>query len=68
MVDLDLKLNPGYNISLGQFRNGTLDFSQYMVNPYTYKNFELTEEPAEDPDPNAAESIAGYELKTPFGR
>ena len=58
----------GYKLSLGQFRNGTLDFSQYMVNPYTYKNFELTEEPAEDPDPNAAESIAGYELQTPFGR
>jgi hypothetical protein len=57
-----------YKLSLGQFRNGTLDFSQYMVNPYTYKNFELTEEPAEDPDPNAAESIAGFELKTPFGR
>jgi hypothetical protein len=58
----------GYKLSLGQFRNGTLDFSQYMVNPYTYKNFELTEEPTEDPDPNAAESIAGYELQTPFGR
>ena len=58
----------GYKLSLGQFRNGTLDFSQYMVNPYTYKNFELTQEPAEDPDPNAAESIAGYELQTPFGR
>jgi hypothetical protein len=58
----------GYKLSLGQFRNGTLDFSQYMVNPYTYKNFELTEEPAEDPDPNAAESIAGYQLQTPFGR
>jgi hypothetical protein len=58
----------GYKLSLGQFRNGTLDFSQYMVNPYTYKNFELTEEPAEDPDPNAAESIAGYELQDPFGR
>ena len=57
-----------YKLSLGQFRNGTLDFSQYMVNPYTYKNFELTQEPAEDPDPNAAESIAGYELKSPFGR
>ena len=58
----------GYKLSLWQFRNGTLDFSQYMVNPYTYKNFELTEEPAEDPDPNAAESIAGFELQTPFGR
>jgi hypothetical protein len=58
----------GYRLSLGQFRNGTLDFSQYMVNPYTYKNFEVTEEPAEDPDPNAADSIAGFELQDPFGR
>lgn len=58
----------GYKLSLGQFRNGTLNFSQYMANPYTYKNFELTEEPTEDPDPNAAASIAGFELKTPFGR
>ena len=58
----------GYKLSLGQFRNGTLDFSQYMVNPYTYKNFEVTEEPAEDPDPNAADSIAGFELQNPFGQ
>jgi hypothetical protein len=58
----------GYKLSLGQFRNGTLNFSEYMVNPYTYKNFEVTEEPAEDPDPNAAESIAGFELDDPFGR
>jgi hypothetical protein len=58
----------GYKLSLGQFRNGTLNFSQYMANPYTYKNFEITEEPTEDPDPNAAASIAGFELKTPFGR
>jgi hypothetical protein len=58
----------GYKLSLGQFRNGTLNFSEYMVNPYTYKNFEVAEEPAEDPDPNAAESIAGFELDDPFGR
>jgi hypothetical protein len=58
----------GYKLSLGQFRNGTLDFSQYMVNPYTYNNFEVTEEPAEDPDPNAADSIAGFELQDPFGQ
>ena len=58
----------GYELSLGQFRNGTLDFSQYMVNPYTYKNFEVTEEPAEDPDPNGADSVAGFELPSPFGR
>jgi hypothetical protein len=58
----------GYKLSLGQFRNGTLDFSQYMVNPYTYNNFEVTEEPTEDPDPNAADSIAGFELQDPFGQ
>jgi hypothetical protein len=58
----------GYKLSLGQLRDGTLDFSQYMVNPYTYDNFEITEEPAEDPDPNAADSIAGFELQDPFGQ
>jgi hypothetical protein len=58
----------GYKLSLGQFRDGTLDFSQYMVNPYTYNNFEITEEPAEDPDPNAADSVAGFELQDPFGQ
>jgi hypothetical protein len=58
----------GYKLSLGQFRDGTLDFSQYLVNPYTYNNFEITEEPAEDLDPNAADSIAGFELQNPFGQ
>jgi hypothetical protein len=58
----------GYKLSLGAFSNGTLNFTQNMVNPYTYKNFEVTEEPAEDPDPNAATSIAGFELDTPFGQ
>jgi hypothetical protein len=57
----------GYKLSLGQFREGTLDFSQFMVNPYTYKNFEVTKEPAEDLDPSAAYSIAGFELQNPFG-
>ena len=58
----------GYKLSLGQFRNGTLDYSAYLVNPYTYKNFEVTEEPAEDLDPNAAVSKAGFELQNPFGQ
>jgi hypothetical protein len=39
-----------------------------MVYPYTYKNFEVTEEPSEDPDPNAASSIAEFELDDPFGQ
>ena len=53
----------GYKLSLGQFRNGTLDFSQYMVNPYTYNNFEVTEEPAEDADPNAPIPLQVLNLK-----
>jgi anti-sigma-K factor RskA len=58
----------GYKLSLGAFSNGTLNFTQNMVNPYTYKNFEVTEEPSGDPDPNAAASIAGFELDNPFGQ
>jgi hypothetical protein len=58
----------GYKLSLGQFSNGTLNFTQNMINPYTYKNFEVTEEPADDLDPNAASSIAGFELDIPFGQ
>jgi hypothetical protein len=58
----------GYKLSLGQFSNGTLNFTQNMLNPYTYKNFEVTEEPDNDLDPNAAASIAGFELDIPFGQ
>ncbi|HYX56567.1 MAG TPA: anti-sigma factor [Nitrososphaeraceae archaeon] len=59
----------GYQLSLGQFNpDGTLTFKQYMVNPYTYKQFVVTEEPADDPDPNAASAIAGFELQNPFGK
>lgn len=34
----------------------------------SYKNFEVAEEPAEDPDPGAADSMAGFELQNPFGQ
>jgi hypothetical protein len=39
-----------------------------MVNPYTYTQFLVTEEPFEDPDPNGASVIAGAELVSPFGQ
>jgi hypothetical protein len=58
-----------YKLSVGEFsKNGTLDFTSNMVNPYTYKQFLVTEEPFEDPDPNAASVIAGAELVSPFGQ
>ena len=59
----------GYKLSLGEFgKNGTLQFDQQMVNPYTYTQFIVTEEPFEDADPNAAEAIGGAQLQAPFER
>jgi hypothetical protein len=58
-----------YKLSLGQFlENGTLNYNETLVNPYTYTQFIVTEEPIEDKDPNAADALAGTELQTPFGR
>jgi hypothetical protein len=58
-----------YKLSLGEFqKNGTLQFRETMVNPYTYSQFIVTEEPFEDTDPNAAAALAGADLQTPFGR
>jgi hypothetical protein len=58
-----------YKLSLGEFsKNGTLDFTETMVNPYTYSQFIVTEEPFEDTDPNAAAALGGVDLQTPFGR
>ena len=58
-----------YKLSVGEFsKNGTLHFTDTMVNPYTYTQFLVTEEPFEDPDPNAASVIAGAELVSPFGQ
>jgi hypothetical protein len=59
----------GYKLSLDEFsKNGTLDYTGAMVNPYTYTQFLVTEEPFEDPDPNAASVVAGAELVSPFGQ
>jgi hypothetical protein len=59
----------GYKLSLGQvLENGTIQFSQHMVNPFTYTLFYITEEPENDADPNPAEAKAGIELEDPFGQ
>lgn len=58
-----------YRLSLGEFsKSGTLNYTSTMVNPYTYTQFLVTEEPFEDPDPNAASVVAGAELVSPFGQ
>jgi hypothetical protein len=59
----------GYKLSLGEFsKNATLTYQDQMVNPYTYTQFIVTEEPFEDPDPNAASATGGTRLHAPFGR
>ena len=58
-----------YKLSLGEFqKNGTLQYKETLVNPYSYTQFIVTEEPFEDNDPNAAAAFAGAELQTPFGQ
>jgi hypothetical protein len=57
-----------YKLSLGQFADSTLQFSEKLVNPYTYKQFIVTEEPLNDKDPNAADTYGGVELPIPYGQ
>src|ERR671921_1928708 len=56
-----------YKLSLGQFENNHLQFTERLVNPYTYKQFIITEEPKDDKDPNAADVYGGADLTSPFG-
>lgn len=39
-----------------------------MLNPYTYTQFLVTDEPFEEPDPHAGSVAAGTELVSPFGQ
>ncbi len=57
-----------YKLSLGQYEKGHLQFTENMVNPYTYSQFIFTEEPQNDKDPNAADTYAGTDLPPPFGQ
>ena len=65
LVDAD---GSNYKLSLGAIEGGSLKTSEHMVNPYTYTEFIITEEPKDDVDPNAAGTYGGAELPTPFGR
>ncbi len=57
-----------YKLSVGKYSDKNLEFSQSMVNPFTYKQFIITEEPLDDKDPNAADTYGGTDLPTPFGQ
>ena len=65
LVDAD---GSNYKLSLGALDGNSLNTSDHMVNPYTYTEFIITEEPVDDVDPNAAGTYGGAELQAPFGR
>ncbi|VFJ13392.1 anti-sigma factor [Candidatus Nitrosocosmicus franklandus] len=65
LVDAD---GSNYKLSLGAIEAGSLKTSEHMVNPYTYTQFIITEEPLDDVDPNAAGTFGGAELQSPFGQ
>jgi hypothetical protein len=65
LVDAD---GSNYKLSLGAIEAGSLKTSEHMVNPYTYTEFIITEEPKDDVDPNSAGTYGGAELPTPFRR
>ena len=65
LVDAD---GSNYKLSLGAVDGNSLKFSENMVNPYTYTQFIITEEPIGDADPNAAGTYGGAELQPPFGQ
>jgi len=65
LVDAD---GSNYKASLGALDGNSLKVSDNMVNPYTYTQFIITEEPLDDADPNAAGTYGGAELQAPFGQ
>ena len=68
LVDAGNKAS-GYMLSLGKFnKTQVLEFDQSMVNPYTYAEFQVTQEPFQDLDPKAAKAIGGVLLTAPFGQ
>ncbi len=57
-----------YKLSVGKYNDANLTFSQSMVNPFTYSQFIITEEPINDVDPNAAPTYGGTDLRPPFSQ
>jgi hypothetical protein len=61
----------GYPLSLGQFiKDGSLSYSENLVNAYTYTDIAITMEPKDDTDPKPSWSnqVGVYLLSPPFGK
>jgi hypothetical protein len=68
LVDAGNKAS-GYMLSLGKFnKTQILEIEENMVNPYTYLEFQVTQEPNQDLDPKAAKASGGILLSAPFGQ
>ncbi|MDN5847347.1 MAG: hypothetical protein L0H53_13860 [Candidatus Nitrosocosmicus sp.] len=65
LVDAD---GSNYKLSLGALDGNSLKVSDNLVNPYTFTEFIITEEPIDDADPNAALTYGGAELQAPLGQ
>ena len=61
----------GYPLSLGQFiKDGSLSYSENLVNAYTYTDIAVTMEPRDDldPKPSWSNQVGIYLLSPPFGK
>lgn len=57
-----------YALSIGTFRNGELNFQEYMTNPFIYDEFIVTQEPIRDINPDiTAPPLGSFSLREPFG-
>lgn len=57
-----------YKLSLGQLKDGSLEFKQNMLNPLTYGVVVITNEPVGDLNPNPDMPAGGALLLAPFGQ
>jgi hypothetical protein len=70
LVD-DKRGGSAYYLNLGTINeNGTLNYNEHLMNPYTYTHLEITSEPKNDldPRPDTSNIVGTTELVEPFGK
>jgi hypothetical protein len=70
LVD-DKRGGSAYYLNLGVLNeNGTLNYNEHLMSPYTYTHLEITSEPANDldPRPDTSNIVGTAELVPPFGK
>ena len=67
----DKRGGSAYYLNLGVLNeNGTLNYNEHLMSPYTYTHLEITSEPAKDldPRPDTSNIVGTAELVPPFGK